>query len=77
MTKFISLRSPQYNISTGETSDEPIYINADQISEVLPKEFAARRGDGDSWNTVVVMTTGNEYKVVEDAQYILNLITAE
>lgn len=74
MGKFISLRSPQYNISTGATSDEPIYINADQISEVLPKEYATRRGDGDGWNTLICMATGNEYKVVEDAQHILKLI---
>lgn len=72
--KFISLRSPQYNIGTGATTDEPVFINTNQISEILPKEYATRRGDTDGWNTLIVMTTGNEYKVIEDAQHILKLI---
>lgn len=74
--KFIMLRVPKYIPNTGATSDEPVYININQISEIVPNELAQRRGDIDGWKAVVVMNNDNEYRVVEDCDRIIELIRA-
>ena len=76
MGKFIMLRVPKYIPNTGATSDEPIWLNIEQISEVVPNELAQRRGDIDGWKAVVVMNNDNEYRVVEDCDRIIELIRA-
>ena len=74
MNKFISLREPHY--CGGEMIDESIYLNINTISEILPHDAAACRGDSDGWKSMVITTTGNKYRVVEDPTRIIELITA-
>lgn len=74
MNKFITLREPHYR--GGEITDEMIYININTISEILPHDAAACRSDADGWASMVITTTGNKYRVVEDPTRIIELITA-
>jgi hypothetical protein len=57
-------------------SDEKFYVNINYISEVIPRSMAERRGDSDDWNSMVVMTDGNLYKVLEQPNRVLELIIA-
>ena len=74
MNKFIALREPHYR--GGEISDETIYLNINTISEILPHDAAACRGDGDGWKTKIIMNNGSKYNVVEDPARVIELITA-
>lgn len=74
MNKFITLRVPCYR--DGGISDESIYINVNMISEILPHDTAACRGDSDGWNTKIIMSNGSKYNVVEEPTKIIELITA-
>lgn len=74
MAKYISLREPHY--CGGEMIDESIYLNINTISEILPHDSAACRGDSDTWKTMVITMTGNKYRVVEDPERVIELITA-
>lgn len=74
MNKFIALRIPCY--TSDGISDESIYINVNMISEILPHDTAACRGDGDGWKTKIIMNNGSKYNVVEDPTRIIELITA-
>ena len=47
-----------------------------EISEILPYSLASKRGDANIWNTLVVMTNGNQYKVLETPQRVVELIAA-
>lgn len=70
MPKFIILTE------TRNFSDEKFYVNINEISEVLPRAMAERRGDSDDWNTLVMMANGSQYKVIEQPNRVLELITA-
>lgn len=75
---YINLRVPVYDIKDGSTTDEPITINTNYISEILPREYAGRkRGEADGWNTMLIMTNGNEYRIVEDPKRVIELIAAQ
>ena len=74
MAKYITLREPHY--TNGGISDEEIYLNINMISEVLPHDAVACRGDGDGWKTKIVMSNGSKYNVVEDPTRVIELITA-
>lgn len=70
MPKFIILTE------TRDSTDEKFYINISEISEVIPRAMAADAEDEDDWNTMVVMTNGNLYQVLEQPNRVLELIIA-
>ena len=70
MPKFIILTE------TRDFTDEKFYINISEISEVIPRAMAADAEDEDDWNTMVVMTNGNLYQVLEQPNRVLELIIA-
>lgn len=73
-SSMILLTVPVY--SDGTTTDEKLYVNSMEISEILPYSLASKRGDANIWNTLVVMTNGNQYKVLETPQRVVELIAA-
>lgn len=73
-SSIILLTVPVY--SDGTTTDEKIFINSIEISEVIPYSLASKRGDANIWNTLVVMTNGNQYKVLETPERVVELIAA-
>lgn len=74
MNKFVALTEPHY--CGGEIIDEKIFLSTSTISEILPHDAAACRGDADGWASMVITATGNKYRVVEDPTRIIELITA-
>lgn len=74
MNKFITLREPHY--TDGGISDEEIFLNINMISEILPHDAAACRGDSDAWKTMIICNNGNKYRVVEDPKRVFDLIAA-
>ena len=72
--KYIILTSPQY--CGGEITDEKFYVNTNDISEILPHDMVACRGDSDTWKTKIVMSNGSKYNIVEDPKRVIELITA-
>lgn len=78
MAKFIILTENR------NFSDEKFYLNTSEISEILPKAMVEQRdenklcrSDHDDWNTVIVMSNGNIYKVLEESNRIIELIYIE
>lgn len=72
--KYVILTSPQYH--GGEITDEKFYCNIDMISEVLPHDMTACRGDGDGWNSKIIMSNGSKYNIVETPERVIELIAA-
>ena len=74
MNKFITVTEPHY--CSGEMIDEKIFISTSTISEILPHDAAACRGDADGWASMVITSTGNKYRIVETPERVIELITA-
>ena len=74
MNKFVMLTVPTY--SSGAIIDEKIWVNLNQISEIVPHDVAACRGDGDGWNSEITMTNGKRYHLVETPERVIELISA-
>lgn len=72
--KYIILTCPMY--TGGEIIDEKFYVNANDISEILPHDMVACRGDSDTWKTKIVMSNGSKYNILEDPQRVIELIAA-
>ena len=71
--KILTLTKPVYDVKSGATTDEKIFINAELISEIVPKESVFGKKN-DDFNTIVIMSNGNQYKVLEKYDRILELI---
>lgn len=71
MPKFIILTESR------DFTDEKFYVNISEISEIIPRAMAADAEDEDDWNTMVVMSNGNLYQVLEQPNRVIELIAAQ
>lgn len=71
--KIITLTKPVYDMKTGATNDEKFFVNSEFISEILPMEAIFGKEDSNV-NTIIIMNNGNQYKVLEKFDRVIELI---
>ena len=72
---FITLTVPL--MTSNGISDEKVYLNSFEISEIVPYELTHKRGDSDLWRSLVVMSNGNRYHCLEEPSEIAKLASEE